>query len=364
MDDRGYAFTPMALLLMVPIVIVAASYGDIVNELNMISQIALGGDVTFGTANNIMSTMQKSLGDAARNATFNATRTIIDNETALNGHGNPFLSDSRYYIRNITANALNIAIIDTAKSLKKETGRSIAINNVPINDSTPYNSSLLTADDLIIYQDDPFGFYISINKGIPITVIQNGTQNGQSFTSRTSNITAYVSIQGMEDPYIWINTLNRKSDVIYKYPFYDPYFKEYHFNDTFSYDTTTNTVYLQHLSDCLNGTGNNASVSDNPYYFPDSNGLTFFDRLENKTISNSNGPDSAKMSTFITGDPLVYDINGRQVSAVDHEYFACVTGAQFITVDGCVFYDPATTPVPFYISQKYLDIFKMKTSYP
>ena len=361
MDDKGYAFTPMALLLVIPVMIIAISYGNIVDELNMISQIAIGGDVTYGATSNIISTLQKSLGDAGRNATFNATRTIIDNEVAINTHGNPFLNDSRSYIKNITANELNIAIIATCQNLSMETGRQIYLNNnnTPISNATPYNASIITSDNLTIYQTDPFGFYISINKGIPLTV----TQNGQNFTGYTQNITSYVSIQGMEDPYIWVNTLNRRSDVIYKYPFYDPYFKEYHFDDNPYYNTTTNTVYLQHLWDCLNGTDNNASVANNPYYFPDSSGLTFFDRLENKTSATSLGPPEARMSTFILGDPLMLDVNGKQVSCLDHEYFANTVGAQSISVDGYTFYDTYPTPAKFYLSQGYLNSLGLTASY-
>jgi hypothetical protein len=359
MDDKGYAFTPMALLLIIPVMIIAISYGNIVNELNMISQIAIGGDVTYGATNNVITTLQKSLGDAGRNATFNATRTVIDNEVAINTHGNPFLSDSRLYIKNITANELNVAIISTCQNLSTQTARQIYINNTLISNTTPSNASIITANNLTIYQTDPFGFYISINKGIPLTV----TQNGQNFTGYTQNITSYVSIQGTEDPYIWVNTLNRRSDVIYKYPFYDPYFKEYHFADNHYYNTTTNTVYLQHLWDCLNGTDNNASVANNPYYFPDTNGMTFFDRLENKTSATSIGPPEARMSTFILGDPLMLDINGKQVSCLDHEYFANTVGAQTISVDGYTFYDTYPTPAKFYLSQGYLNSLGLTASY-
>jgi len=34
MDEKGYAFTPLAFLLFIPVIIIALSYGNIVNELN------------------------------------------------------------------------------------------------------------------------------------------------------------------------------------------------------------------------------------------------------------------------------------------------------------------------------------------
>lgn len=368
MDDKGYAFTPLAFLLMIPVVIVAVSYGGIVNELNMMSQIAIGGSVTSSTESNIITTLQKSLGDAGRNATFNATRTVIDKETELNGYGNPFLDDSRSHIKNVAVSYLNTAVIATAQQLGSQqpgynyaTGRQIYINNVLITNTTPHNASGLTANNLTIYQTEPFGFYISIKKGIPITVVQNG----QNFTGYTPNITAYVSIQGMDDAYIWVNTLNRRSDVIYQYPFYASYSKEYHFTDNVDDNNKVKGDTLQHLWDCLNGTGNAANLANNPYYFPDPFGLNFFDRLENRT-SSTDPNNATRMSTFILGDPLVYDVNGNQISAVDHEYFARVHGNP-ITIGGSILYDSYSTPVPFYLSNTtpsyYFNLFNLKSTY-
>jgi hypothetical protein len=78
MDDKGYAFTPTTLLLLIPIIIVAVAYSGILNELNMVSAIAIGGDVTYTTALNVFSSMEKGTSDAGRNAAFNATRKVID----------------------------------------------------------------------------------------------------------------------------------------------------------------------------------------------------------------------------------------------------------------------------------------------
>ena len=45
-DERGYVFTPMMVLLFIPIVIMAIAYADIVNEANMLAALALR-DVTY-----------------------------------------------------------------------------------------------------------------------------------------------------------------------------------------------------------------------------------------------------------------------------------------------------------------------------
>lgn len=42
MDEKGYVFTPTTLLLIIPIVIVAMAYSGIVNDLNMVSTMAVG----------------------------------------------------------------------------------------------------------------------------------------------------------------------------------------------------------------------------------------------------------------------------------------------------------------------------------
>ncbi len=46
MEDKGYAFTPLAFLLFIPVIIIAVSFSGIVNEVNTLSAIVIGGDVT------------------------------------------------------------------------------------------------------------------------------------------------------------------------------------------------------------------------------------------------------------------------------------------------------------------------------
>ncbi|HNS25106.1 MAG TPA: hypothetical protein PKK85_03460, partial [Methanobacteriaceae archaeon] len=59
MDEKGFSFTPMAFLIMIPILLIAISFTGIVNEINAISQIAIGGDVTYTAANNIIISIEK-----------------------------------------------------------------------------------------------------------------------------------------------------------------------------------------------------------------------------------------------------------------------------------------------------------------
>lgn len=355
MDEDGYAFTPLALLLMIPVVIVAISYGNIVNELNAISQVAIGGDIVSTTGESFVTAVQKSSADAGRNAAYRASKQVIDNEA--DQQSNPYLSNCSDYIDNLVVNALNINVVATAKSLENETGRTIYINNMLINSTTPNNASTITKNNTTIYQTDPYGFYINVTGGMPVTV----TQNGQNFTFTTPPVSTYVTIEGLEDPYIWVHTKNRFSSIIYKYPNYNSYYTvngskiDYHFDDVSS------SYGLSYLDLCLNGTNNTGGITPNPYYFPDSNGLTFFDRLEGRTNNTSLGPNSAKMSTFIIGQPLNGDYNGAPISCLDHEYFTGVSGTT-ISSYGVNVKDPLGKD--FILSTYYKGVLGLKNSYP
>jgi len=267
----------------------------------------------------------------------------------------PFLDNSTAYIQSIIADEINNATIETCKQLEIETGRNITINNVTITNTTPDSTTVFTANNIVIYQTEPYGFYVNLTGNVNLTV----SQNDQNFTGNVKTAPSYVSIQGVEDPYIWVNTKDRRFSVIYKYPYYDSNFNLYHFDDNPSGGK------LQHLWDCLNGTNNNASIVLDPYYISDPYGLTFFDRLENRTTS-TNPNNATRMTTFILGDPLVLDVNGRQVSAVDRDYFNNVSGIP-ISVGGTNFQDPYTSPAVFYLSNSsptyYFNLFKLKASY-
>lgn len=200
----------------------------------------------------------------------------------------------------------------------------------------------------------PFPFTLIVNSilamlpfikgGIPVKVVQEG----QSFNGKTPEIRAYVSIEGLEDPYIWINTKHRQSNVIYKYPYYatnGTYF-DYRLNES-----VDDNGHLQHLWYCLNGTDNPSSITPRPYYIVDSSGLSFFDRLENR--SSGTNP-KAGMSTFIIGNPLIEDHNGNQyISKIDREYFAGINGGT-IKVKGHEMVDPFGSI--FCLSQYYKEL--------
>ena len=346
MDDKGYVFSPLTVLLLIPVLVIAINYGDIVNEANMLSTIAIGGDVTYNTATNVFGFIQKAAADSGRNSAYNATRYVIDH--------NAFFTDSKTHIRQNIVNALNANVITSCRELENQTGRQIYLNNVPINN---YTNQTFTLNDVTIAQDDPFGFYVNVRGGIPIRV----EQEDQVYEGVTPPISSYVSLEGMEDPYIWINSKQRTSNIIFKYPYYEysPVTgSNYRFAE--NVDRDSDPPRLNYLWECLNGTSNPGNITPRPYYVPNPYGLSFFDRLENKTNTSSTSSQSVRMSTFIIGDPLLEDHGRPDISRLDQEYFRNIRGYT-ISIRNEPIIDP--TGSTFYLSVFYRNLFGLEQNY-
>ncbi|MEN4005838.1 MAG: hypothetical protein PQ964_00510 [Methanobacteriaceae archaeon] len=169
MDEKGYTFTPLVFLLFIPVMIVAISYGEIVEEANTIAAIAIGGDVTHQAMITLISAVEKGTADAGRNAAFNATRTVIDRSDVKGT--NPFFprGQSKTHIINNILPILNVHVITTAREIENQTGREIFINNISIHNHT---NAVFKAADINITQTDPFGSHVNIRGGIPIRIVQ------------------------------------------------------------------------------------------------------------------------------------------------------------------------------------------------
>ncbi|OPX57434.1 MAG: hypothetical protein A4E25_02335 [Methanobacterium sp. PtaB.Bin024] len=359
MDEKGYVFTPTTLLLIIPIVIVAMAYSGIVNDLNMVSTMAVGGDVTSTTALNVFNAMEKGTSDAGRSAAFSATRKVIDERKFFSNTDFDIThneSASKRYIHNRTLIVMNDYIIQSCKDLETQTGRQIYLNNESV---TNYTTQLIYYDDITITQENPYGFYINIKGGIPIRV----TQKDQTYEGVTPPVKVFVSIQGLEDPYIWINTDFINSNLFFSYPEYDEGTSEpYNFDRTVI--KNENPKRIEFLWYCLNGTNNPSDIGLRPYYFPDPHGLSYFDRLENRTNDTSTATNDAKLSSFILGDPLFNYHGSSYVSHLDHEYFAYPTKApnvNAIQIGGDNMVDPSG--YTFYLSDYYMNFFQLQTSY-
>lgn len=308
MDDKGYTITPLVLLLMIPIIIFAISYGDVIDDLNKISQIAIGGDVTSSAVKNIYESIEKGVSDSGRNATFQASRKVVDERV--------FLTNSKLYIRQLITDNLNDYVIDSCKQLEAETGREIYINNIPI---TNYTNATFSINDVNIVQEEPFGFYVTLKPGVPIKVVQND----QVYEGTTPAIKSYVSLSDVEDPYVWIKSKYMKKSIIYKSPYYNNVGGWTDYGMLINNDKNRvkqGKENPQNLWNYLNGTGNPSGLYPLPYYFPDESGLSFFERL-NGQRDNSVADDPGRMATFVIGNPLSGEYGSFKASKIDYEYF-------------------------------------------
>ncbi|MGZ7046975.1 MAG: hypothetical protein ACXVHP_01675, partial [Methanobacterium sp.] len=318
-----------------------------------IASITMGGDVSYSAVTNIVSAMEKGSSDAGRNSAYNASRKVIDS-SSVNGT-NPFFASgtSKTYIINSILPVLNGHVITTCKQIEYQTGRQIYINNILVDN---YTTATFSASDLNITQTEPYGFFVNIKGGIPLKIVQND----QVYEGKLPPISSYVSVEGMEDPYIWVNSRFRQSNIIYKYPYYRDYGNVYFFDDTV--DEDNHRLYF--LWDCLNGTGNPSNINPRPYYFPNQNGLTFFDRLENR--SSSGDPNvKNRMSTFIIEDPLRENHGSEAVSRLDQEYFNNVAGTSIEIGTGHnrePMQDPSGNAI-FYLSTFYKNYFGLEDRY-
>ncbi len=348
MDEKGFAFTPLSYLMIIPVLVIAISYGNIINEANLLGSIITGGDVTYSSATTLFSAMQKGAGDAGRNSAYNATRKVIDNTTFFAS------GTSKNYIRNNVIDSLNTYIVNATLEIEKQTGRQIYINNILIDS---YSDKPFSTSNVNITQNDPFGFYVNVKGGIPIKIVQQNKD--QVYELKTPDMSTYVTIEGLEDPYIWIYTKFRTSNVIYKYEYATVIGTTYDYYFDVSEDTEQNQ--LQHLQECLNGTDNPSTIPQRPNYFPDPSGLSFFDRLEGNNTSAE--PASVRMSTFIIGDPLLENHGGRlEISKVDHEYITGVVAYYKLSIGTAEVTDPLGSVV--YLSQYYAEtIFKFQNKY-
>ncbi len=360
MDEKGYTITPVLFLLMIPVIIFAVAFGDIVNEVNQFSTVTIGSDVTGGTVSVVYASIKYGAVDSGRWASYNVSRTVIDRQL--------FLADSKRDVRRIVASQLSKHVVDATSKLSAETGRTIYINNVfipPNLANTTYNDTFNETDINVTQIDssgkgDPFGYYVIVRSGIPIKVVQNN----QVYEGTLPEIRAYVPLIGIEDPYIWLNSKFRQRNAIYEYEHYDVNYlgvPDYHFDDTVS----VNQIKINYLWDCLNGTGNPQNISALPQYFPNPKGLNYFERLQGGQISGES--NTTRMSTFIVGDPIKDVHQNAKICAVDVDYFAVppVVGTNITLGKGSnivTFRDPLGSV--FYLSAYYKTYFGLANNYP
>ena len=184
------------------------SFSGIVNEVNTISSIVIGGDVTATVANNVVEAIKEDTTDAGRNAAFTATRTVIDN---YNLHNNPFFgtspgTDSRSFIETNTLTIINQNITNTCRVIEQQTGRTIIINGFTID---PNGTSAVSYTHLDVYKRQ----VIPNDVGYSLTLGNYGTvSNNSGILTPTDIITKVKVISGPQEG--WMGRAYYKQDQV------------------------------------------------------------------------------------------------------------------------------------------------------
>jgi hypothetical protein len=345
---KGFIFTGMAFLLIVPAVILVASYIEMIRYGEEGRILALESDIVYYISWDLRETIVNSAENSGRWEAYQATALLINTYESLAGNYSIDYAVEHSWFTDPEVNTSNssrviedniIASINEAlKEVMKNYSVAILLNN----------GNNITDDVLSLYQTDPWGFYVRISE-LPLVI--QGTKAIYNTTIPAINV--YVSIEGLSDPYIFIKTRGRSSNRIYRTN-YTPIDERY--------DESTSDSRLYQLYNVLIGSGRLGTPR--PFYHAHNasgseGGICFFCRLDGKTASDC-PHTSAKMETFIVGDPL----SKSNVSVVDHYYFTDILGSG-ITVSGAAMEVPSASPntYDFLIDDTHLAHYDLNRAY-
>ncbi|HDH27981.1 MAG TPA: DNRLRE domain-containing protein [Euryarchaeota archaeon] len=308
MNNKAFVFSGMALLLVLPVLIMAASFTDVVKTGNMGVSLNLRADRVFQVKTDLEETVVSASISSGRynahQATLNLSLTFeeLTQESGLeyaslhSFYTDPEVSasDSKTVIeeniRNSINNALGEVIADYSSS-----GVNIIINQ----------GNNVTGPDISINQTEPFTFIVGIDS-MPLYIDFGFT----TYNGTLNSVTAVVPIEGLMDPYIFVKTKGRSTNRIFESP-YGNNISSFLYNDT---------------------VGSGSSLNPRPYYHNNTEGLSFFCKLDGKTSAACTDIDASKMETFVLGDPL----SQTSASVVDHQYF------ENVLANGTATYNPPT----------------------
>ncbi|MFQ5975443.1 MAG: CARDB domain-containing protein [Candidatus Hydrothermarchaeales archaeon] len=343
----AFVFTGMSFLLVIPAIMLAASFAGMVRYGEAGREIALESDVVYYVSKDVRETILEITLKSGRWETHQATKLVIDTYVNLTRTTNKSYAKAHSFFpdtevdpqgRNITTylldkiiETMNQGMNDTIDELERRSGKEIIFNDG--NEIT---------DELIINQTDPWGFYISLAE-MPLRVTGGG---GPAFNTTLPASDVYITFEGLEDPYITVMSEANAFSRVYRSP-YEPY--------NGSYDENVSQAKLENLYTALIGSG----TEDNPipyyHYFGDStrdDGISFFSRLEGNSTNRS-----YKIETFLIGNVL-----GNQSAAtrVDHGYFSNTAGSE---IEVCLrdFEDPLGNV--FYIDDVHLSYYGLERNY-
>ncbi len=293
MNNKAFVFSGMALLLVLPVLIMAASFTDVVKTGNMGVSLNLRADRVFQVKTDLEETVVSASISSGRYNAHQATLNLsLKFEELTQETGLEYASQHSFYtdpevsasdsktvieenIRNSINNALGEVIADYSSS-----GVNIIINN----------GNNVTGPDISINQTEPFTFIVGIDS-MPLYIDFGFT----TYNGTLNSVTAVVPLEGLMDPYIFVKTKGRSTNRIFESP-YGNNISSFLYNDT---------------------VGSGSSLNPRPYYHNNTEGLSFFCKLDGKTSAACTDIDASKMETFVLGDPL----SQTSASVVDHQYF-------------------------------------------
>lgn len=346
MNNKAFVFTGMAFLLILPAIFLAASYFEMARYGNLGITISLHSDKVFIITTDLRETIAKAAQDSGRWNAYLAVKNItetfenltseksLDYATQHSWYTDPEITtlNSSTAIENNIRASINYAITGLINNYSTS-GVTLSVNN----------GNNITDEVISLYQKDPWGFYVNVTS-LPLFV-QFGVA---TFNTTIPAISAYVSIENLQDPYIFVKTKGRSTNKIVRTP-YTP------FNETYDQTVANNTIYQ--LYTALIGSRSNGDPR--PYYHNSSDGLSFFCRLDGKNATQCTD-DGAEMETFVVGDPL----SKSGVSIVDHYYFTDVAGSG-ITISGSPMDVPTASPnsYSFLIDDTHLSYYGLSRTY-
>jgi len=308
MNNKGFVFSGMAILLILPVLIMAASFADVIKIGNAGVSLNLRTDRLFQVKNDIEETVVSASISSGRYNAHQATLNLsLKFEELTQESGLEYASLHSFYTDSeVSASDSKSVIEDNIRSsINNALGEVIGDYSTSDVNIIINNGNNVTDQDISINQTEPFTFIVEIDS-MPLYIDFGFT----TYNGTLNSVTAVVPIEGLMDPYIFVKSWGRSTNRIFESP-YGNNISSFLYNDTI---------------------GGGSSVNPRPYYHNNTEGLSFFCKLDGKTSSTCTDIDASKMETFILGDPL----SQTSASVVDHQYF------ENVAADGTSTYNPPT----------------------
>ena len=353
--ERGFVFSGATLMLAIPAIILAAYFMNALEYGSYGISISMRADVVFYIQNDLKETETTALENCGRYITFMTIKNMTDRfDTLLSEYGAtvaksrgffPYADmdgegrSSEVYVRDKIAECVNDALISALRQLSNKTGMVIIIkDNSTTMAALNGTGNLIERSDITLMQYDPWGFNLTL-ASFPLLIMNEEKKIFYNTSLPTSK--AYVSIEDLQDPYIYINSEARSSNKIERSIFL------YDLDSDGASNNIINPFYIVLI-------GSGSESEPRPYYYQADDGISFFGRLNGGTEPYADS--SLRIETFVTGNPLELD----STSLIDHYYFSGIAGDP-ICINDTYFTDPLGNVV--YIDDTHLSFYGLNRSY-